>query len=119
MNKEAFLQETYDSAFNDELEKIAKKGKYEAPYPLSKLPNHLKKDPTHNWRARTGIELIHKEPYLKEQKRIWRNWNLMTPEQKEKSDKIFDISFPAILRINLSQGSTKIESSFSVSGLIV
>jgi len=26
MNKEAFLQETYDSAFNDELEKIAKGG---------------------------------------------------------------------------------------------
>lgn len=46
----------------------------------------LLKDPIHGWRATTGIELIHKEPTLKEQLRIWKNWQLMSKEQKEISD---------------------------------
>ncbi|EKE20753.1 MAG: hypothetical protein ACD_7C00492G0005 [uncultured bacterium] len=46
----------------------------------------LLNDPIHCWRAETGIELIHKEPTLKEQKRIWENWNEMTDEMKKESD---------------------------------
>jgi hypothetical protein len=46
----------------------------------------LIKDPAHLWRMRTGIELIHKEPSKKELERIWANWQLMTTDQKRKSD---------------------------------
>jgi len=53
-------------------------------YPL--LEDKLLKDPVHLWRARTGIELIHKEPTKREQIRIWKNWNKMTNEMKKKSD---------------------------------
>lgn len=60
---------------------------YDPPLEYDKLPPHLKKDPVHAWRAKTGIELIHKEPSLKELNRIWENWNLMTDEQKSISDK--------------------------------
>ena len=48
--------------------------------------NKLKDDPAHQWRMETGLELIHKEPEEKELKRIWANWLLMKPEQKEESD---------------------------------
>ncbi len=51
-----------------------------------KIADKLLKDPAHLWRAETGIELIHKEPGIKEQIRIWENWNKMTKAQKEKSD---------------------------------
>lgn len=47
----------------------------------------LLKDPIHKWRAESGIELIHEEPTVEEQKRIWENWQLMTPEMKKISDK--------------------------------
>lgn len=50
------------------------------------LVDSLMTDPCHSWRASTGIELIHKEPNVWEQIRIWRNWNLMSDEQKERSD---------------------------------
>lgn len=43
-------------------------------------------DPVHLWRAETGIELIHKEPDIEEQKRIWKNWQEMSEEQKKISD---------------------------------
>jgi len=43
-------------------------------------------DPVHEFRARTGIELIHKEPTFSEQKRIWNNWNLMTDDMKRLSN---------------------------------
>jgi RimJ/RimL family protein N-acetyltransferase len=46
----------------------------------------LIKDPAHLWRMRTGIELIHREPSKKELERIWANWQLMTINQKRKSD---------------------------------
>jgi ABC-type lipopolysaccharide export system ATPase subunit len=42
--------------------------------------------PVHEFRARTGIELIHKEPTFFEQMRIWDNWNLMTNDMKRLSD---------------------------------
>lgn len=51
------------------------------------LAEKLLNDPVHSWRAKTGIELIHKEPTIKEQKRIWRNWQQMNEAEKQKSDK--------------------------------
>jgi len=60
---------------------------YDRPYPLEKLPEYLKKCPIHAWRAKTGIELVHSEPDIKEQMRIWKNWNKMTLAQKAISDK--------------------------------
>lgn len=66
---------------------------YQRPYNIEeifkKYPKKaevLLKDPVHLWRAETGIELIHKEPTLEEQERIWLNWNKMTNEMKSKSD---------------------------------
>jgi hypothetical protein len=40
----------------------------------------------HKWRAITGVEFIHPEPDLEEQKRIWSNWNLMNSNMKALSD---------------------------------
>lgn len=66
---------------------------YRQPYNVEKIKNlypdkaaALLEDPAHIWRAETGIELIHKEPTLKEQKRIWNNWQRMTDTMKKKSD---------------------------------
>lgn len=59
---------------------------YDPPLSYDKLPDHLKNDPVHSWRAKTGIELIHKEPTIEELERIWKNWNLMTDDQKRISD---------------------------------
>ncbi|MDD4803634.1 MAG: DUF192 domain-containing protein [Candidatus Pacebacteria bacterium] len=68
---------------------------YQRPYTkeeiLEKYPKEISDrllgDRVHVWRAETGIELIHKEPTRKEQKRIWNNWQEMTEEQKNISDK--------------------------------
>ena len=51
--------------------------------------NHpeLLKDPVHYWRAKTGIELIHKEPDLDEFNFIVENWKKMPSQWKELSDK--------------------------------
>lgn len=69
-------------------------GSYEPPYSIDDIKNRypekadrLLNDPVHLWRAKTGIELIHKEPTLQEQERIWSNWKLMTENQKVESDK--------------------------------
>ena len=66
---------------------------YQKPYSKDEIGDkypekaeELLKDSAHLWRAETGIELIHKEPTVEEQKRIWENWNLMTDEMKNKSD---------------------------------
>ncbi len=66
---------------------------YQRPYNKEKIkklyPDLAKKllnDPVHLWRAETGIELIHPEPTLEEQERIWNNWNQMSDEMKKKSD---------------------------------
>ncbi len=61
-------------------------GKYSRPMPMGELPEHLKNDPVHAWRAETGVELIHNEPTVLELIRIYRNWLLMTDEQKQLSD---------------------------------
>jgi len=67
---------------------------YERPYTIAEIKKYYPKkskillnDPVHFWRAETGIELIHKEPTLTEQKRIWQNWNKMSEEMKIESDK--------------------------------
>lgn len=67
---------------------------YERPYTYEELVKHygkyvankLSNDPCHKWRMETGIELIHKEPDLDDQKKIWKNWQLMSDEAKQKSD---------------------------------
>ncbi len=66
---------------------------YQRPYTTEEIKKFypekaevLLKDPVHLWRAETGIELIHKEPTLDEQERIWTNWNEMTDEMKIQSD---------------------------------
>ena len=59
---------------------------YDPPLPYDQLPDHLKEDPAHAWRATTGIELIHEEPTYEEFQRIKDNWNAMTVEQKSISD---------------------------------
>lgn len=66
---------------------------YERPYTKDEIRRNypekadmLLSDPVHLWRAETGIELVHKEPTRDEQERIWKNWNEMTDEMKEKSD---------------------------------
>jgi len=66
---------------------------YQRPYTIEEIEklytdkaSMLKNDPIHLWRAKTGIELIHKEPILDEQERIWNNWNEMTDEMKSVSD---------------------------------
>lgn len=64
--------------------------KYEKPYDvetLKELYPKLLDDPVHKWRAKNGIELIHKEPDFQEQKRIFYNWNIMPKTLQEKSDK--------------------------------
>lgn len=71
------------------------KNRYDAPYSRKQIrkwygkeiEKRLMKDKAHRFRAKTGIELIHKEPSKKELERIWKNWNLMNDKQKKKSDK--------------------------------
>lgn len=67
---------------------------YSRPYSIEeikknypKLAKKLIEDPVHRWRAETGMELIHEEPTKEEVERIWRNWQEMGKEQKQKSDK--------------------------------
>lgn len=67
---------------------------YEPPYTLAQIKaqypeevyNKLSRCPVHSWRAETGIELIHKEPTEEELDRIWKNWQLMPQELKDRSD---------------------------------
>ena len=68
---------------------------YEPPYNEEEMRKHgyseeiiekLKHDPVHGWRMKTGIELIHREPTKTELMRIWKNWQLMSDEMKQKSD---------------------------------
>lgn len=77
------------------IETTTVKESYEPPYSLEQIRqkyddetyNRLSTDPIHKWRAETGIELIHREPSKDEFERIWKNWQLMPDEMKEKSDK--------------------------------
>lgn len=76
------------------LKSAAANSMYQRPYNIEEIklnyPDRATKlliDPVHLWRAKTGIELIHKEPTKDEQIRIWHNWNEMSDELKEISDK--------------------------------
>lgn len=59
---------------------------YMKPYGLDMLPEYLKADPVHAWRAETGLELVHKEPTIYELIRVWRNWQLMPTDAKAMSE---------------------------------
>ena len=66
---------------------------YNRPYTIGEIRKNysdqaeeLLKDPVHLWRAENGVELIHQEPTLAEQQRIWQNWQEMTFEMKKISD---------------------------------
>lgn len=70
--------------------------RYDPPYTEEQMREHgyseeiierLKNDPVHRWRMETGIELIHREPTYTEFKRIRKNWQQMTPDQKRISDR--------------------------------
>ena len=63
-----------------------KDAEYMKPYGLDMLPDYLKADPVHAWRAETGVELVHKEPTIYELIRVWRNWQLMSIDAKAMSD---------------------------------
>lgn len=73
---------------------VLKKVEYMRPYSLAQIkaryPEHiynkLKADPVHSWRARTGIDMIHREPDDAEQKRTYSNWLLMPDKYKRASD---------------------------------
>ena len=96
---------------------------YEKPYGIDLLPQHLRQDPVHKWRAETGLELVHKEPDIYEQIRIYRNWHLMTPEEKatsdEKSQEFFGCSNVEHMKMILNEidQNTILGSVFSVSTL--
>ena len=80
---------------NESMISITEKAKYDPPYTAeevkrvygTKVYKELRKDPAHKYRMDTGIELIHREPTKEELERIWKNWNLMSDDQKMKSDK--------------------------------
>ena len=85
-------------AFLDDFDEIAVlelDAQYDPPYTLDQIKakypeniyNMLANDPVHKWRAETGIELIHKEPTEEELNRIWKNWQLMSQDMKDISDK--------------------------------
>lgn len=69
--------------------------KYDPPYSAKEVKEkygeelfkRLSNDPAHKFRMDTGIELIHKEPTLKELVRIGKNWCLMNGDMKLISDK--------------------------------
>jgi hypothetical protein len=61
--------------------------RYDPPWAFDLLPPYLQNDPVHAWRGKEGIELIHREPDLKELLRIWANWQLMSKSLKRKSEK--------------------------------
>lgn len=75
----------YESSDNDLDDMYLFEG-YDPPLSYDQLPDHLKDDKVHSWRAKTGIELIHQEPTLGELNRIWVNWNQMNDKQKAMSD---------------------------------
>ena len=83
------------SSSNESMISTTEKAKYDPPYTAeevkrvygTKVYKELIKDPAHKYRMDSGIELIHREPTKEELERIWKNWNLMSNDQKMKSDK--------------------------------
>lgn len=76
--------------------KVFNAPEYSRPYSKREIKKYhgnavykqLMRDPAHKFRAKTGIELIHKEPSKKELERIWKNWNLMSKSNKKRSDTV-------------------------------
>lgn len=93
------IQESVDiEELNEENINVLEKDvpqKFDPPYNAQQIKDNygeetyrkLSKDPAHSWRMKTGLELIHREPSIEELRRIWANWQLMSSEQKAKSDK--------------------------------
>lgn len=90
---------------------VPEDAKYIKPYPKNMLPESLLQDPVHLWRAESGIELVHREPDVYEMIRVWRNWLLMTDEQKAESDKkskeFFNVTNDENFRYLLSSSKSK------------
>ena len=97
INQEILKYNDFDYVveWDEEIDSKMLEENYDPPYNAQQIKdnygielyNKLIKDPAHRWRMETGIELIHKEPTNEELERIWKNWQEMSKEQKEKSDK--------------------------------
>ena len=95
---DGLIQESADiEELNEEAINVLEKDtpqKFDPPYNAQQIKDNygeeiykkLSKDPAHSWRMKTGLELIHREPSVEELRRIWANWQLMSQEQKAKSD---------------------------------
>ena len=95
---DGLIQESVDiEELNEEAINVLEKDatqKFDPPYNAQQIKDNygeeiykkLSKDPAHSWRMKTGLELIHREPSVEELRRIWANWQLMSQEQKAKSD---------------------------------
>jgi hypothetical protein len=88
---EEFEREGVDVVYEDE-DQVVGVRVYVEPWGIDRLKEEglwdgLKGDEVHVWRARTGVELVHEEPDLKEFERVVKNWKLMDDEMKERSDK--------------------------------
>lgn len=85
----------YANRYRQLVKKSTEDSGYDPPLSLGEIKKRyptvtylkLKEDPVHEWRAATGIELTHREPDLDEQKRTWKNWQLMDKELKDVSDR--------------------------------
>lgn len=69
---------------------INKEAAYTNQLTIDKLERnypHLANDPVHRWRAENNLELLHREPDIKELERIILNWHAMSDAQKAISDK--------------------------------
>ena len=90
MNKTAFIKGLKDALKEGYIKnKKPPNHKFDPPADIFYIKKNYPKllsDPVHVWRALTGIELIHKEPTMAEQIRIWQNWNRMSDKQKRISD---------------------------------
>ena len=54
---------------------------------LRRLYPRLYRDPVHRWRAERDVELVHREPTLRELERVWRNWRQMPEDKRRESDR--------------------------------
>lgn len=112
----------YDEIFNESyiIEGTTDDRRYSPPMAYNQLPEDLKKDPIHSWRAKTGIELIHREPTLQELMRIWVNWNYMSDHKKELSDaksiEFFGITNAVHYNLLLPQYATETNSPYFMHG---
>ena len=94
LDEETFCEYLAHKLINEEYMDNSTNEEYEPPYTLAQIKANYPEDiyrklascPIHRWRAENGIELIHKEPTDEELDRIWRNWQLMPQDMKDRSD---------------------------------